>query len=273
MPCLVPIDAPDDLRIADYRDVKERDLVGRQGRFIAEGAVVLRLLLASSRHRPLSLLIAAHRVETLSDLLAEVPDNVPVYTAAQPVLDAIAGFPLHRGILALGERIDPPGPDELLAGLPERALVLVLCGIGNHDNMGGILRNAAGFAADAVLIDSGCCDPLYRKAIRVSVGAALTVPWSRMPAGTDPVVLLERHGFQALSLSPSGATVLASLRRRPRAAMLLGSEGPGLPAAVLARTNAVAIPMAPGFDSLNVATTSGIVLHHLAFMAGDGTEP
>lgn len=267
MPAIIPIDDPLDPRIAPYRDVRERDLVGREGLFIAEGAVVLRSLLTASRHGALSLLIADKRVAALAPMLEHVPDGVPVYTAGQAVLDAVAGFPLHRGILALGRRAAEPDPDALLSALGRRAVVLALCGIGNHDNVGGIFRNAAAFGADAVLLDSGCCDPLYRKAIRVSVGATLMVPSVRLAAGTDVVGLLERHGFATLSLSPAGAVTLAGLRRPERAALLLGSEGPGLPASVLARTRTVRIPMAGGFDSLNVATTSGIVLHHLSFVA------
>ncbi|MBP2291736.1 TrmH family RNA methyltransferase [Azospirillum rugosum] len=267
MPAIIPIDDPLDPRIAPYRDVRERDLVGREGLFIAEGAVVLRSLLTASRHEALSLLIAEKRVAALMPMLEALPEGVPVYTAGQAVLDAVAGFPLHRGILALGRRAAEPEPDALLSGLGRRAVVLALCGIGNHDNVGGIFRNAAAFGVDAVLLDSGCCDPLYRKAIRVSVGATLMVPFVRLAAGTDLVGLLERHGFATISLSPAGSVALAGLRRPERAALLLGSEGPGLPASVLARTRTVRIPMAGSFDSLNVATTSGIVLHHLSFVA------
>ena len=213
--------------------------------------------------RPLSLLLASKRVAALDYLWGGLPDDVPVYAAEQAVMDAVAGFPLHRGILALGRRGEPVAPDDRLAGMGPRAVVVVACGIGNHDNMGGIFRNAAAFGADGVLLDSGCCDPLYRKATRVSVGATLRVPTARLDAGADPVAVLERHGFTVLSLSPSGSETLSRLPRPDRVALLLGSEGPGLPAAVLARTRTVRIPMAEGFDSLNVATTSGIVLHHL----------
>lgn len=262
---IVPVTDPADPRISAYRHVRERDLTGREGHFIAEGEVVLRLLVRSPRHSAVSLLLAENRVAKLAPLLAELPEDVPVYTAAQPVLDAVAGFPLHRGILALGRRAPLPSADELLSGLGPKALVVTLFGIGNHDNMGGIFRNAAAFGADAVLLDPTCCDPLYRKAIRVSVGATLLVPTARLDG--DPVGLFARHGFEALALSPSGETVLSALPRPPRAAVLLGSEGPGLPAGLLARARTVRIPMAGGFDSLNVATTSGIVLHHLACAA------
>ena len=266
MPTIIPINDPQDPRIAAYRDVRERDLVGRGGHFIAEGEVVLRVLLEEVRHRPVSLLLADKRITALAPLLASLSDDVPVYSAGQAVMDAIVGFPLHRGILALGQRAPEPEPEALLSALGARALVVVLCGIGNHDNVGGIFRNAAAFGADAVILDANCCDPLYRKAIRVSVGGTLKVPFLRLAAGTDIVGLLARQGFEAIALSPSGATTLAGLRRPERAAILLGSEGPGLPAELLARMRTVSIPMAKGFDSLNVATTSGIVLHHLAFM-------
>ncbi|MGQ9371604.1 TrmH family RNA methyltransferase [Azospirillum sp. ST 5-10] len=267
MPTIVPIDDPDDPRIAPYRSVRERDLVGRDGLFMAEGTVVLRLLLASDRHRPVSLLLAESRVEALMPLLDGLPEDVPVFRAGRAVLDAVVGFPLHRGVLALGRPAPPPSADALLAEVGRRALVAVLLGIGNHDNVGGIFRNAAAFGADAVILDAGCCDPLYRKAVRVSVGAVLRVPYARLERGADPLALLQRHGFAAVALSPGGRTALADLRRPDRVAALFGSEGPGLPAELLARARSVRIPMAPDFDSLNVATTSGIVLHHLAFMA------
>jgi tRNA G18 (ribose-2'-O)-methylase SpoU len=267
VPHLERIDDADDPRIESYRDVRERDLVGRRGLFVAEGEVVLRVLAQTSRHRVRSVLIADKRAEGLRPILDALPQETPVYVAAEPVLDAIAGFHLHRGILAIGERAPAVAPDVLLAGLPDEALVVAAVGISNHDNIGGIFRNAAAFAAEAVLLDAGCCDPLYRKAIRVSVGAALRMPFARLAAGEDLLGLLQRQGFQPVALSPSGDEPLARLRRPKRAALLLGAEGPGLPPALLARARTVGIPMADGFDSLNVATMSGIALHHLRFVA------
>ncbi|WP_241911714.1 TrmH family RNA methyltransferase [Telmatospirillum siberiense] len=241
--------------------MRERDLVGRQGHFIAEGEVVLRVLLAS-RHQPVSLLLADKRLDGLRALLQVLDDGVPVYTAPQPIIDGIAGFPLHRGILALGRRAPPVDPAQLLAACPPRALVVVLSAIANHDNMGGLFRNAAAFGADAVLLDAQCCDPLYRKAIRVSVGGCLKVPFARIEAGTDIPALLASQGFTAIALSPSAETPLSRAPRPERTALLFGAEGPGLPADLLARTQTVGIPMTGGFDSLNVATTSGIALYH-----------
>lgn len=238
-------------------------MVGRDGRFIAEGEVVLRTALRSGRHRLTAVLLADKRAEGLRPALNDLPVDTPVYVAEQAVLDSIVGFHIHRGILALGERGPDPGAEALLAGLPSRALVVALFGIGNHDNMGGVFRNAAAFGADAVLIGGDCCDPLYRKAIRVSVGAALTVPFTRV--GADILDLLARHGFETMALTPTGGEVLATLKRPPRAALALGAEGPGLPPELLARARRISIPMAGTFDSLNVAATSAIALHQLVF--------
>lgn len=258
---------PGDPRVAEYLNVRERDLVGRHGLFIAEGVVVLEKLIAAHRHPLRSVLVAEQRAQGLAPLLARLPPEVPVYVAGQAVMDQIVGFPIHRGVLAVGERTEA-APAALLGALPEAALVVGLAGIANHDNMGGLFRNAAAFGADAVLLDADCCDPLYRKAIRVSVGAALTVPFARLGAGEDLAATLAARGFEVLALSPAGETRLGDLTAAPRQAALFGAEGPGLPAALLARSRTVAIPMAGGFDSLNVATTSGIVLHRLAEIRG-----
>lgn len=264
MPTIIPIADPADPRVDAYRDIRERDLVGRERLFVAEGKVVLAMLLASRAYQPLSLLIAAHRLDALAPLLVDLPDDIPVFAAERSVLDGIAGFPLHRGILAIGRRINTPSADALLGGLPPRATVLLLSAIANHDNIGGIFRNAAALGADAILLDADCCDPLYRKSIRVSVGAALLVPFARIARDDDIIALLDRHSFTSIALTPVGATTLTELPPAPRSAVLLGAEGPGLAPDLIARSTSVRIPMAPGFDSLNVATTSGIVLHHLA---------
>jgi tRNA G18 (ribose-2'-O)-methylase SpoU len=256
---------PDDPAVAPFRAIKERDLIGREGLFIAEGETVLRAFVRDAPQRIVSLLIDPKRRDKLADVFAGLPDATPVGFADQAVLDAIAGFHLHRGVLAVGRKPDPLCARDLLAGLPQRAIVLVLCGVANHDNMGGIYRNAAAFGANAVILDADCCDPLYRKAIRVSVGAALSVPTARLARGQDIADLLVAAGFEALALSPSADEILARLKPAPRTAVLLGAEGPGLTPEVMARARRIGIPMAGGFDSLNVATTSGIVLHHLRF--------
>ena len=244
--------------------------MGREGLFVAEGEGVLRVLARSTRAEAVSVLIAEKRQAALTGIIEALPAETPVYLANQAAMDAVVGFPIHRGILALGRLVATPSAAELLASLPAEALVLALCGIANHDNLGGLFRNAAAFGADAVLLDADCCDPLYRKAIRVSVGAALTMPFARLGRDEDPVTALTAAGFEPLALSPRGETRLADLARPSRAAVLLGAEGPGLAESLLARSRTIAIPMASGFDSLNVATTAGIVLHHLRFASSRG---
>lgn len=266
---VIAIAAADDPRVADYRCVRERDLVGRQGRFVIEGEVVLEVAVRCGRFPLASVLIAADRVPRLGRLLDAVPAGVPVMSAAPAVMDAIAGFAIHRGILAIGLKPPPAEPAAALAAalaaLPPRALVVGLAGLANHDNVGGIFRNAAAFGADLVLVDDESCDPLYRKAIRVSAGGVLAVPWLRAGPAAQMVTALEQAGLAPLALSPAGRERLCDLKPPPRAALLLGAEGPGLPDAILARARTVTIPMSGGFDSLNVATTSGIALHHLRF--------
>jgi tRNA G18 (ribose-2'-O)-methylase SpoU len=264
LPRIVPIADPADPRARPYVAVRERDVVGRGDGFIAEGEVVLRVLLGpGSLARPRSLLIAENRLARLEAMIAPLADDVPVYAASQAVMDAIVGFPIHRGVMAHGVRPPDAGAATLLAAAPPWAIALALFGVSNHDNMGGIFRNAAAFGASAVLIDGACCDPLYRKAIRVSVGAALRVPFARLGPREDVIALLADAGYTPLALSPAAAEPLAGLVRPPRAALLLGAEGPGLPAHLLARSRAIGIAMAAGWDSLNVAAASAIALHEL----------
>ena len=260
---MIRIDNPDDPRIAGFRDIRERDLTGRQGLFVAEGEVVLNVLISDrSLCRPVALLLDRKRVEGLSGLLARVGNDTPVYVAEQAVLDSIAGFHLHRGILALGEKPPVRPLQTCLDDTGSEAVVLAACGIGNHDNMGGMFRNAAAFGAGAVLLDAHCCDPFYRKAIRVSVGAVLRTP---MATGLDAlamVVGLKAAGFEVLALTPGAAEPLDGIPRGGRVAIVLGPEGPGLAPAVIERCRPVGIPMSGGFDSLNVSVASGIALHH-----------
>ncbi|MGY3332950.1 hypothetical protein ACVILI_005967 [Mesorhizobium sp. USDA 4775] len=162
----IRIDDPRDSRVAAYLDIRERDLAGRQGRFVAEGKVVLDLLLSSGRFGAESILVLENRLDGLEDILHKAPADLPVYIVTSAVMDAIAGFHMHRGILAIGRKETPQAAGPLLDALSGQALVVVLVGIANHDNMGSIFRNAAAFGADAVLMDATCCDPLYRKAIR-----------------------------------------------------------------------------------------------------------
>jgi tRNA G18 (ribose-2'-O)-methylase SpoU len=265
---LIRIHDPDDPRIAGYRDIRERDLIGRTGRFIAEGTVVLRLLIDSHASdggfEAESLLLLENRVEGLDEFLARTSDDVPVYVASREIMNAIAGFDIHRGVLALGKRRGTPTVEALIASMPANALVVAVCGIANHDNIGAIFRNAAAFGADAVLLDETCCDPLYRKALRVSVGSVLRVPYAREGSIAAMLSSLSSNGFQIWGLSPAGTTDIRNVQPAPRLALLTGTEGEGLPQPILQSIRTAKIPQAPGLDSLNAGTATGIALFAMA---------
>ncbi|MGZ9723965.1 TrmH family RNA methyltransferase [Rhizobium miluonense] len=265
---LIEITHPDDPRIAEFRDIRERDLTGRENRFIAEGTVVLRLLAgahaAEGDFAAEKVLLLRNRVSGLSDIIGALPADVPIYVATAEVLDGIVGFHLHRGVLALGRRKAETELGAFLDRLPRQALVLAGCGISNHDNMGSMFRNAAAFGADAVLLDESCCDPLYRKALRVSVGSILTVPYCRRSSDRDLLSAMADRGFAIWSLSPNGKVDIRDVPASERIALVVGTEGDGLPQDILSRFGSLRIPQAPGLDSLNVATASGIALFEMA---------
>ncbi|MEK1894761.1 MAG: RNA methyltransferase [Rhizobium sp.] len=265
---LVAIESADDPRIADFRDIRERDLTGRQNRFIAEGTVVLRMLVEASQGGGFvteKVLLLKNRVDGVAPILERLPDDVPVYVAQAQVLDRIVGFHLHRGVLALGRREVVEAA--LIDRLPERSLVLVGCGISNHDNAGSMFRNAAAFKADAIFLDETSCDPLYRKALRVSVGSVLRVPYERKGTGLDVLTRLAANGFAIWTLSPRGEADIRAIPPTKRMALVVGTEGEGLPPAVLERFHSARIPQSQGLDSLNVATATGIALFAMSSAA------
>ncbi len=252
----------DDPRLKPYRALKDRETIA-DGLFIAEGEVVVRHLLATRRFRADSILLDETRFAALEPLLAEMTGLPPVLVTNRAALSEVAGFHMHRGCLAAVERGNPGSADDVLPPEGQPAVIVAAIGVANHDNMGGIFRNAAAFGADAVLIDEESCDPLYRKAIRVSVGAALSVPFARLPAG-EIVARLKASAIAPVALSPRGAAPLRGYRPAARFALLLGAEGPGLPSGILDACETLRIPMARGWDSLNVAATAGIALYELS---------
>jgi tRNA G18 (ribose-2'-O)-methylase SpoU len=264
----VTISEADDPRIAAFRDVKERDLTGRQGRFIVEGTVVLRMLAAAhvkgDAFEAENILILENRLAGVEDILAQFPAEVPVYVAKASVLDAIVGFHLHRGILALGKRKTSSGMVDTIRQLPASSLVLAGCGISNHDNLGAMFRNAAAFYADAVFLDATCCDPLYRKSLRVSVGSVLSVPYHRGGGAIEMLETLAAEGFDIWSLSPAGTTEIRQIPASRRMALVIGTEGDGLPQAVLSRFHTARISQSPQLDSLNAGTAAGLALYQMA---------
>lgn len=261
---LVRVNDAADPSLDPYVRIRERDVVGREGAFVAEGEVVVRVLALRSRYRVRSLLLEERRVDALRDVLDAVPGDVPAFVVPQKVMDSVVGFHIHRGVLALGERGEALHPETLLreaAAAPGPAVVVALVGLTNHDNVGGIFRNAAAFGARGVLLDGATCDPLYRKAIRVSVGGALVVPFARCESEDVMLDVIARSSYEAIALTPRGDVTIDALPPNDRRVILLGTEGEGLPDHVIARARAVRIDMAPMLDSLNVAVASGIALH------------
>lgn len=262
---IIPLASASDPRIAPYCSVRDRDLMREAGTFLVEGRVTLERLVNASRFAVESVLLAENRAASLAPVLAGLDRDVPVYIATQPVMDAIAGFPIHRGVLAMARRGPETPVSTILQTLGKgKGTLLALVGLSNHDNVGACFRNAAALDANAVIMDNQTCDPLYRKAIRVSAGAALTLPFARVQSGERLLDALAEASFECWALSPTGGEVLHTLAPPERLAIVLGPEGPGLPGQLIDRCRRVSIPMTPGFDSLNVATAGAIALAHVA---------
>ncbi len=272
MPLIVPIDEITDPRVEVFRDVRDKDLRGRDKLFMAESEMVVRRLLRTPQ-RIHSLLLSPQVAERLSDALAGLAGDVPVYVCDVDAMSEIAGFHIHRGALAAGWR-PKRGELTLDAALgrlrgAQRACIVVAEGLTNVDNMGGLFRNAAAFGVDGVLLDPTCCDPLYRKAIRVSMGHALSVPYAVGETWPDDLSRLrEEWGFTLVAaetrdIAPR-AQPLWQWKPADRVAIVLGNEGEGLSAATLAQCDKVhEIPMAPDVPSLNVAVASAVVLYEM----------
>jgi tRNA G18 (ribose-2'-O)-methylase SpoU len=258
MTTAVVVDDPADPRLADYlglTDTARRTRVEpAAGLFIAEGEPVIRRAVRAG-YRLRSLLLAP----ALVDRLADVAEGVAAYVASPAVLEAITGFHVHRGALASVARRPLPDPADLVAGA---ARLAVLEDLASPTNLGAAFRSAAALGMDGVLLSPSCADPLYRRAVRVSMGQVLTVPYARLepwPAGLDR---LREAGFELWALTPAAdALPLDRVEAGPpdRVAVLLGAEGPGLSAAALAAADRrVRIPMARGADSLNVAAAAAV---------------
>jgi tRNA G18 (ribose-2'-O)-methylase SpoU len=258
----------DDPLLEDYRALNDperrREVERRGGFFVVEGVLALEALL-DSPYRVRSVLTAGRKAARVR---AIVDDRAPVLVRSDDEVEAIAGFAFHRGVLAAADRRALPEPAEVLSGA---GLVAVAEGLTDHENVGALFRNAVAFAVDAVLLDPTTADPLYRRSVRVSLGHVLRVPWTRLPDWPDGLGDLGRRGFELLALTPApdaepiDAVALELAARRPRIALVVGAEGPGLSGpAMAACARRVRIPIAPGVDSLNVATAAAIAFHRLS---------
>lgn len=266
-PLVQDIDDAADVRLADYRDLRDPVLRRGRGLFVAEGQVIVRRLVGDARFRVRSLLLTPAARHGLRDLLPGLDDTTEIYIAPRGVIRDVVGFDFHRGCLAMAERGGEISAEQLVSPSGRRALV-VLDDLADPDNVGAVFRNAFAFGVDGVLLSAGTADPLYRKAIRGSAGATLRVPFARLADWALGLRRLREDGYVLLALATDGAVELAALGRdQPlpeRVALLVGSEAAGL--GLVARAAAdvdVRIAMAPGVDSLNVATACGIALHRL----------
>lgn len=260
----MPVASLDAPGLADYRDLAQPDRLTAQGLFVAEGRLVVARLVALGTYRLRSLLLTTTAAEAMADVVAQVPADVPVYIADHAVINGVVGFNLHRGCLALAERPARRALED--ADLAVSRRLLVLEGVNNPDNVGGLFRAATALGADLVLLGRDCGDPLYRKAIRTSMAATLSLPYRTATPWPDALAAVRRAGLPVIACTPAADTPsLYDVALPARAAVLVGAEGPGLSAEALAQADLrVRIPMHGLMDSLNVATAAAIVLSALA---------
>ena len=262
---VIAIDSLDDPRLADFAHRTDVALKNgsrtEHGLYIAESALVLERALRSG-HAPRAVLALGGSVD---EAVALVGDDVPVYSGPGELLAELTGYILHRGLIASMHRPALPAPEDLLR---DARRVVVLENVADPTNVGAVFRSVAAIGADAVLVTPRCSDPYYRRAIRVSMGTVLQVPWTRVGDWPSTRELLAASGFQiaALALSDDAVSLRDFAADAPdRVALVLGAEGTGLtPEAVAAADTVVRIPMAHGIDSLNVAATAAVAMYALA---------
>ena len=256
------ISDPSDPLLSDFRNVPDPELLKRRGVFVAEGRLVVRRLLTESPYATRSVMVTEPAHAALADVLGARPD-VPVYVVSPAVMREVSGFNIHRGCLAIGERPHPMAWQQAVA---DARTVVLLERVANADNIGGIFRNAAAFGARAVLLDEESADPLYRKAIRTSMAAALVVRFARVASAALALLELRRAGFATVALTPAASastirSTMDALGARP-VVVALGHEGEGLtPAALEACEFHARIPISSSVDSLNVAAAAAIALY------------
>jgi tRNA G18 (ribose-2'-O)-methylase SpoU len=267
---VVDVDDPADPRLDDFRDLnsidRRPDLPSGKGLVIAEGVLVVQRMLAS-RFRPRAMLGTDRRLRELASDLDGT--QAPYYRATAEVMAEVIGFHLNRGVLAAAPRPDELTVDDVLDGA---RTVAVLEGVNDHENLGAIFRNAAGLGVDAVVFGTGCADPLYRRAVRVSMGHVLLVPYAWATAWLADLKILRDNGFRLLALTPAaGAATLSEAMATvagDRAAILVGAEGPGLTETAMRASDVrVRIPMSRGTDSLNVATAAALAFYERVRLA------
>jgi tRNA G18 (ribose-2'-O)-methylase SpoU len=275
---LVEVTDPADPRLADYTGLTDVALRSRhepeKGLYIAESSTVIRRAVVAG-HRPRSFLMAAKWLESMAQVIATSPGalgrpdggDLPVFVAEEPVLRAITGFHLHRGALAAMHRPPLAEVADVLAGARDgrgARRVAVLEDIVDHTNVGAMFRSAAGLGVDAVLVTPRCADPLYRRSVKVAMGAVFALPWTRLPDWADALPSLGRLGFTtvALTLADDAEPVEDAVAGQERVALVLGSEGHGLSGRwEEAADRRAIIPMSGEVDSLNVAAAAAVACY------------
>ena len=262
MATLVPVTDPTDPRLADYRELRDVQLrtsvEAEHGLFLAEGEKVVRRAVEAG-HAPRSFLMAPRWLAGLADVLGTT--DAPCYVVDEAVAEQVTGFHVHRGALASLHRRPLPAPAEVLAGA---RTVVVLEDVVDHTNIGAALRSAAALGVDAVLLSPRCADPLYRRSVKVAMGAVFSLPWARLDGWYDAVPALSDAGFTTVALTPAddAVDVEEAVAGRDRVALLVGTEGNGLSERWLTTADVRAvIPMAAGVDSLNVAAATAVACY------------
>ena len=263
---LITIEDPNDPRLADYVGLTDVELRRRrepqEGLFIAEGEKVIRRARAAG-YRMRSMLLSAKWIDVMRDVIDEVP--APVYAVAPELAEQVTGYHVHRGALASMQRKPPREAGDLLAGARR---IAVLEGIVDHANLGAVYRSAAALGMDAVLLSPDCADPLYRRAVKVSMGTVFAVPYAVLDPWPRALETLRDAGFSLLALTPHpDAVPLAEVQPKllERCAVMLGSEGNGLSTEALRAADAWArIPMYHEVDSLNIAAAAAVSFYALA---------
>ncbi len=262
---LIELDDADDPRLADYRDLRDvelrKHLEAEHGLFLAEGEKVVRRAVEGG-FTPRSFLMAPRWLDGLSDVLDS--SDAPCFVVGEALAEQVTGFHVHRGALASLERLPLLSVAEVIDGA---RTIVVLEDVVDHTNVGAIFRSAAALGVDAVLLSPRCADPLYRRSIKVAMGAVFTVPYARMEDWYDGVNALSQAGFTtvALTLAEDAVEIEKAVTGREKVALLLGSEGPGLSPRWMATADVRAvIPMAAGVDSLNVAAATAVACYVVA---------
>lgn len=264
MAARVEISDPADPRLADYRDLRDvelrKSLEAEHGLFLAEGEKVVRRAVEAG-YPPRSFLMAERWLDGLADVLSAT--DAPCYVVTEALAEEVTGFHVHRGALASLHRRPLPEVDEVLDGA---RTVLVLEDIVDHTNVGAILRSGAALDVDAVLLSPRCADPLYRRAVKVAMGAVFSMPWTRLDDWYDALPALSARGFTtvAMTLAPDARPLEDAVRGLDKVALVLGGEGHGLSSRWEQSADQRAIiPMRPGIDSLNVAAATAVACYAL----------